>query len=118
MPPPTPDPDYARLAFGADARHVPAWLYVQHCGEGLVSFVGSSHTPTHLHHPLRYGSGRAHQLIVGELIVRPHLVVATDNLRGQGLGNLATLDHNIQDMLRDQGGEVLIAAHTLHTYIR
>lgn len=89
--------DMAKVLFGENARHVPCWMYVQ--GEaGLVSFVGSSRIPTG-EHPLRFGSQRTHQFIVGEAIIRPHLVVATDTLRGMGLGNLAMHDHNIEEML-------------------
>lgn len=93
-----------RIMFGQNARHVPAWLYVQHQGDGMVSFVGASNVGDP--HPLRYGSDRTHQFIVGEVIVRPHLVVATDTLRGLGLPGLATHDHDIAAMLRD--GERLI----------
>lgn len=84
---------YTRALFGANAVHVPAWLYVQNTGSGFVSFVGGSKAPTGSH-PLRYGSGRTHQLIVGELIVRPHLVVATDSLRGLGIAGLALGDQH------------------------
>lgn len=98
------DTDYGRVLFGANARHVPAWLYVQNHGEGLVSFVGASRTPSP-DHPFRYGSERAHQFITGELLIRPHLVVATDTLRGKGLGLLSMNDHNLEDMLRD--GEII-----------
>jgi hypothetical protein len=106
--------DTARLMFGENARHVPAWMYVQDNGPGGVTFIGASNvTGTHrpapdaTPHPLRYGSERTHQLIVGELIVRPHLVIATDTLRGMGLTNLAVMNpHVIAAMLRD--GEKLI----------
>lgn len=96
--------DTARLMFGEDARHVAAWMYVQHQGDGTVSFVGSSRVDRA--HPLRYGSDRSHQFIVGEMVIRPHLVVATDALRGYGLSALATNDHNFAEMLQD--GETLI----------
>jgi hypothetical protein len=105
--------DTARLMFGENARHVPAWLYVQDAGNGVVTFVGSSSVTGTPHprpaagpHPLRYGSDRTHQLVIGELIVRPHLVVATDTLKGIGLPGLATHDHDIAAMLRN--GEKLI----------
>jgi len=89
--------DMAKVLFGENARHVPAWMYVQ--GEaGLVSFVGASKVPTP-EHPLRFGSQRTHQFIVGDLVVRPHLVVATDTLQGMGLSALATHRHDIAAML-------------------
>lgn len=98
--------DMTRVMFGENARHVPAWMYVQDLGEGAVSFVGASRVPEPGPHPLRYSSRRAHQFIVGELVVRPHIIVATDELRGSGLSSLATGDHNVRKMLRK--GEVLL----------
>jgi hypothetical protein len=97
--------DYITALLGQHARHVPAWLYVQRQDTGIVSFVGASRTDSPVH-PLRYGSDRTHQFIIGEIIVRPHLVIATDILRGDGLGALATADHDITQMLRN--GEPII----------
>jgi hypothetical protein len=97
---------YTRALFGENARHVPAWMYVQHQGGDVVSFVGASRVVGE--HPLRYGSDRSHQFILGEVIVRPHLVIATDALRGDGLSALAISDHDFGRMLRD--GEVLFGA--------
>lgn len=86
-----------RLLLGARAVHVPAWLYVQDMGEGIVAFVGGSRVPD-IAHPLRYGSARTHQFVVGEVVVRPHRIVATDALRGKGLAGLI-YDHDIDAML-------------------
>jgi hypothetical protein len=82
------DVDITRVMFGQHAIHVPAWLIVQDQGEGLVAFVGSSRLPV-TNHPLRYGSERTHQRIVGEIIIRPHEVRGTDARRGDGLSGLA-----------------------------
>src|SRR4051794_623381 len=82
------DAALAGLRLDPHARHVPAWMYVQRVGDGTVSFVGSSRVSTPAH-PLHYGSTRTHQFVVGELVVRPHFVVGTDALRGQGLGGIA-----------------------------
>jgi hypothetical protein len=95
---------YTRLIFGQHARHVPGWLYVQDAGDGTVSFVGSSRV-TDGPHPLRYGSRRTHQLVIGEVIVRPHLVVASDVARGAGLAGLVTGEFH-DPMIRS--GEVLV----------
>ena len=97
--------DYARVLFGDNARHVPAWLYVQNQGDGVVSFVGGSRTPVPAH-PARYGSDRSHQFIVGELLIRPHVIVATDALRGNGLASLVSNGHDVAEMLR--AGEYLL----------
>lgn len=100
--------DFATILFGENARHVPAWLYVQDHGkagnEAVVSFAGASRMPEP--HPLRFGSGRPHQFLVAELVVRPHLVVATSTLRGTGIAGLLQGDHNIARMLGD--GELLL----------
>jgi hypothetical protein len=100
--------DYTAVLFGEHARHVPAWLYVQDQGQGIVSLVGASRLtePANPIHPLRFGSNRPHQFILGEVIVRPHLVIATSALRGSGLSGLATDGPDVARMLAD--GEVLI----------
>lgn len=98
--------DMTAVMFGQHARQVPAWMYVQNQGDGVVSFVGSSRVPDGPH-PLRYGSDRTHQFIVGEIIVRPHLIVATDSLRGDGLSSLVTGAHDLDAMRAN--GETLLA---------
>ena len=102
----TPNADYVRVLFGEHAVHVPAWLYVQNQGDGVVTFVGASRSPTPAH-PLRYGSDRTHQFILGEIVVRPHQVVATDALRGSGLAHLVARGHDLDAMLAL--GEVLVS---------
>lgn len=77
----------ARALYGQHATKVPAWCWVQHQGDDCVSFVGASSYQTP--HPMRYGSDRTHQLILGEIIVRPSLIIATDAVRGHGLDGLA-----------------------------
>jgi hypothetical protein len=109
--------DMARVMYGENARHVPAYLYVQDSGPGIVSFVGSSMTPGH-DNPLRYGAPhwrrghddgyRPHHLIVGEIIVRPHVVIATSALRGFGLGQMLTDGPGIEEMITDGRGELVI----------
>src|SRR6185369_8546961 len=77
-----------RAMFGQHAVHVPMWMYVQDQGKGVVTFVGSSRSED-----LRYGSDQTHQFILGELIVRPHLVMGTNTLRGSGITQLLTRNH-------------------------
>ncbi|MFE9137818.1 hypothetical protein [Streptomyces sp. NPDC007355] len=109
------DAGLAGLRLDPHARHVPAWMYVQRAGDGTVSFVGSSRV-SDPDHPLQYGSARTHQLIVGELVVRPHFAVGTDVLRGQGLGGIAALGgHDLArylgcgDVVLDPYGKLIIA---------
>lgn len=101
--------DYTKFVFGENAIHVPAWMYVQGGGDdGVVSFVGASHLPAlGAAHPLRYGSDRTHQLIVGEMVVRPHLVVGTDAHRGAGLAALISSARYDRETLL-ANGEVVI----------
>lgn len=106
------DEQSIRFLFGKDAKHVPMWMYVQGgSGDPLVTFVGSSETPRQpkgrsWSNPLNYGSDRTHKFILGELVVRPHLVIATDSLRGMGLSGLATGGHDLRAMLEE--GEMLL----------
>ncbi len=94
-----------RLFWGPDARHVPAWMYVQRQGVGTVSFVGASRVD--VPHPLWYGRTLwQHGFMVGELIVRPRVLIGTDALRGMGLGGLATHGHDLDEMLED--GELIV----------
>jgi hypothetical protein len=111
--------DMARIMYGRDARHVPAFCYVQDQGPGLVSFIGSSMTPGR-DHPLRYGaphfSGsnhhdpgyRGHHLIVGELIVRPHVVIATSIGVGYALSQFLTDPPGIEEMITGGRGELVV----------
>ena len=81
------DLDVAKLMFGNMAVHVPAWFVVQAgCPESMpVSFVGASRN-----HALTFGADETHILVVGELVVRPHLIVASNKFIGSGLGGLIT----------------------------
>jgi hypothetical protein len=93
--------------LGENARQGTGWLYVQEQGDGLVSFVGAAREQPARPHPLRYGSDRTHQFVLGQVILRPSLVIATDTLRGRGLSGLTTGPHDLKGMLAD--GEILIA---------
>lgn len=101
----------ALIALDANVRQVPGWLYVQDQGDGTVSFVGSSRVPGGGAHPLRYGSDRTHQFLVGELLVRPDYALDTNVLRGRGLGGLVTQDHDLSRFLQD--GEILLDPYGL-----
>lgn len=107
-----------RILFGDNARHVPAWMYIQDQGDGTVTFAGASRLPG-TRHSLRYGSDRTHQFMVGEIVVRPHMLLGTDALRGQGLAHLVRAGHNIDEMLA--AGELIIGdarryARQIRTY--
>ncbi len=85
------------------ALRVSVHFIVQDQGPGVVSFVGASridkdHIPSRNipgnreepGHPLRYGSKETHQLIVGDLIVIPKVVIGSNKFTGHGLAGLAT----------------------------
>jgi hypothetical protein len=109
------DMDMVRVMFGENAVSAPAWMYVQGMDDGTVGLVGASRIDSGAH-PLRYGSDRAHQLIVGEIIVRPRVVVATDALRGHGANGLFLGPHGTA--LADPDNDVLIGAGELLRKIR
>lgn len=88
-----------RALFGRFARHVPMWMVVQDSREA-ATFVGASSDPA-----LRYGSRRTHQLILGELIVRPHFVIESDQFRGHGLTSLLMNGANLEDWIA--GGQIV-----------
>lgn len=118
--------DMARVMYGQNARHVPAWMYVQDQGQGTVGLVGASRVPVGQMHPLAYGGGHyepgsgehywAHHFIVGEIIVRPHLVIATNALKGDGAASLYLGEHDFDRMLSD--GEVVIGPDSVLRRIR
>jgi hypothetical protein len=110
--------DAARLFYGEHARHVPAWLVVQDACLDTVSFVGSSMTPG-VPNPLRYGAPAwtpgtpdgvywPHHLIVGEIIVRPHVAIATRALRGMGVGQMLTDLPDVPDLIEGGAGRLVI----------
>ena len=95
------DIDMAKVLYGERAIHVPAWMAVQDAGDSLVSFVGASRV-LQGQHPMRFGSDKTHQLFIGELVLRPHVVYASNDCEGYGLAGLAT---NPFDMT---GGDIII----------
>lgn len=110
------DTDMARVMYGENARHVPAWMYAQRHGPEVVGLVGASRVPEGTPHPLLYGSARQHAFIVGEIIVRPHIVIATDALMGYGAGSLYLGEHEFGEMLG--GGELIVGSDATLNRIR
>jgi hypothetical protein len=77
---------YIKMLFGCHAVRVPVQLSVQDMGENLVAAVLVSPTKD-----LAFGSKCCHQLVLGDAMIRPHLVLETDELKGQGLSGLAAM---------------------------
>ena len=105
--------DMTKVMFGENAVSAPAWMYVQDMGDGTVGLVGASRIGSGAH-PLRYGSDRAHQLIIGEVIIRPRVVVATDALTGHGAAGLFLGPHGTALA----NGELLIGAEHVYRALR
>ncbi len=82
------DDQNMKLMYGEWSRRVPAWMYVQDSGEGHRTFVGATASTE-----LSYSQPHVHQLIMGEIIVRPHFAVSSNAFRGYGLTGLAMANH-------------------------
>ena len=102
------DTDMARVMYGENARHVPAWAYVQRHGPSVVGLVGASAVADGTPHPLLYGSGWQHVFVVGEVVVRPHVAIGTNALTGHGAGSLYLGPHDFGEMLAD--GKLLVGS--------
>ena len=84
-----------KALYGANSIHIPMWMKVQDMGKDGVLFVGGSRRQD-----LRYKSEMTHQLIVGEMIVRPHYVVESNQFRGYGASGLVRDGGDIEDWLK------------------
>lgn len=91
-----------RAMYGQNAIHVPLNLIVQNMGEGKVT--GVFQTTAGL--PMMFGSIMTHQLIMGDVIIRPHLVMETNALRGAGFSALAR--DGFQNVEEWMNGNVLL----------
>lgn len=93
--------DMTKVMFGKDAIHVPMWMVVQNQRDGGVMFAGASRSLQ-----LLYGGDKIHTLILGEIIVRPHIVIATDDFMGYGIQAFWTHMPTPEEWLRN--GDVLV----------
>lgn len=87
---------YIRMLFGAHAVRVPVRIGVQRTNDELLAAVlMAQHSPEA---DLTFGSGKTHQLIIGDAVIRPHVVLETDEFAGRGLGGLAltTMDEWVE----------------------
>lgn len=75
-----------KAMFGQHAVHCGFNMIVQDGENGQAIIVAQSQTVGV--HPLRFGSQRTHVLALGDMVFRPHLVMATDALRGRGLSGI------------------------------
>jgi hypothetical protein len=97
---------YTRMLFGENAVHVPMNLVVQQQSDGIVLVVGTMKGAT----ALAFGGTQTHQLLLGDAIVRPRLVLESNHLRGMGLSGIVTGGMADWDEWR-QHGRVLLGPH-------
>ncbi len=79
---------FTKAMFGQHAIHIPVNIIVQDMssqGDGNITAVLQSSAGR----PLMFGGKMTHQLIMGDMVLRPHLVVESDAFRGHGLSGLA-----------------------------
>ncbi len=74
--------DMTKAMYGVNAIQVPAVLKIQD-NNGLSVIVGYSQGDK-----LRFGSKLVHQLVICDIIVRPHLVMESDKFAGSGASGL------------------------------
>jgi len=84
--------DSTKIMFGENAIHVPLNIVIQGAGESgdrqIVSVIGQSAAQAKVH-PILFGGTMTHQLILGDCIIRPRLVIETNDFIGRGLNGLA-----------------------------
>lgn len=93
---------YIRAMFGEHAKHVALNLVVQDASPRGVAVVG-----TIAGDALRFGSRLTHQLILGDAVIRPRLVIASNAFIGHGLSALVTGALNSPEEWIDSG-EILV----------
>lgn len=97
-----------KIMYGQHAVHVPAWFYVQGGSKQQDTVVIMGASKVEPDNPLRFGSTMIHQFVLGEIIVRPHLVVETDRLKGTGAASLLTSGWHVWSQDRFEGGNIII----------
>lgn len=77
--------DINKVMYGQNAFQIPINMISQEVeGEKVTGVFQTS-----IGLPLRFNSQRTHILILGDLVFRPRLVIASDHLRGSGFAGLA-----------------------------
>ena len=92
--------DTTKVMYGENAIHVPMWMVVQN-GPPAHLICGATKSPK-----IMYGTKLTHVLILGEMVIRPHFAVASDNFVGHGAGGFWTDNPSAVSWLTD--GEVLV----------
>ncbi len=90
-----------KLMFGQDAIKVPVWMVVQNQGDAGVMIAGASRSPAPM-----FGSDKIHVMVLGEIIICPRLVLASDQFAGRGIGSFWTDPATPKEWL--DHGEIII----------
>lgn len=90
-----------KVMFGQNAIHIPIWLVAQSNREQGVMLAGASRSVLPM-----YGSDKIHALILGEVIVRPHIVIATNDFVGTGIDGFWTSLPSAEEWLAN--GDILV----------
>ncbi len=87
--------DYTQAMFGVHAMHLPAQILLQDAGKTatgqyLVSAVMIASSTVPILSAVALESNSPHELIVGDIVIRPHGKWTGRNYIGYGLGGLIT----------------------------
>lgn len=108
------DLDIAKIMFGQNAFHIPFNMIVQQVGDGDKA-AGIFQTESGK--PLYFGSVKSHVMILADVVVRPQLVLATDEMAGHGIGGIYSSGfHDMMGLLQQDKCDVLLVSEALkHT---
>jgi hypothetical protein len=103
--------EYTRMLFGDQAVYAKTHLIVQKGDNEGHTVAIAALSRSEGQHPLLFGSTKTHQLVVGELIVVPKLVMESNHLQGSGMSHMFTFglgdaegwqEHGSVRFIRDQ----------------
>lgn len=95
-----------RSLFGENAFRAPCWMVSQAgaaSDEHVVQMIGASKDLK-----LNYGSKTCHQLMIGEIIVRPHVLVESNDFIGSGLSGMAKSAADMDRWISGKDSKVLL----------
>lgn len=75
------DVDMTKVMYGENAMHIPMWMVAQE--GGIIAAATTS--PKAM-----YGSDMTHVLTLGEMIIRPHFAIGSNDFAGHGAGGFWT----------------------------
>lgn len=93
--------DMTKVMFGQHAVHIPMWMVIQNQRDDGVAIAGASRSPAPM-----FGSDKIHVMVLGEIVIRPHLVLASNEFAGRGIGGFWTDMVTPEDWVKH--GEVII----------